>query len=411
MAQTSGSLGAYIYGFKPTPSLVFYEWDVTEQTSPVGYRNVVSGVASFGKTLGTGENASMQFEDTVLDFSSLESEYAAQVQCFTFRNTETQYYLSNLRVWMPSGTALASGGNIEYAASGTWIYNAVLPSGAGNTMPTSLPSEGNVYNQNDESAIIQGLLDTDVSQFVYMGLTVPSGLALGRYGEGGTGDLTFRVTYDWYNHLIPQYATPEGTQYPRLWSYPDISTMVSGFHVYTEELWSKAPLARSGELVLGFIGCGNYTPPLYTTPPEWTRLTSTKNPEIFYKFYDEKDASGMNYQWIPNFSNGYDFSSTFIRVVGGIAPSGITWDSSEPASTIQIPDKSLVVYHFQIFDSAITELPTDVIMLASGSPPGMPAPTWAIGYKNYAQAGSDAVADWTTDGPYMYCSRVVIPYR
>jgi len=424
MATTSGVLGSYIYGYKTTPSLAFYEWDITEETSPVGYRNVSSGVISFVKTLGTSEALAMQFEDTVLDFSALEDTYAAQVQCFSFLNTETQYYVSNLRLWMPSGTALDTGGYIEYAASGTWIYNATLPSGAGNTMPTTLPTQGNIYNQNDETAILQGQLDTSVSQFVYLGLSVPSGMALGRYGVGGTGNMVFRVTYDWYNQVSPSYLTPEGyPNYPRNWSYPDSESISSGYHFWENDVWTTSPTANSGELLLAFITISNYNADNWIKPPEWTSLSEPDAiPDInsYYKFFDAKDASGLLYRWKANDYNNNDITSTIVRIIGGVAPSVSGYQTiasaSMTADNMSITEKSLVVYYFAVpsFNS-FASFPSDIIFAASGQFSGAEAvgATWALGYKNYANGNQvDGGWSWTSESStWISMQRIIVPYR
>lgn len=202
MPTTSGTLGSYIYGYSPTPSIIFYEWDVEEFTTPSGYRNVPSGVVSFVKELSASGGIPMQFEDTVIDFDSLQAEYSARAQCFSFVNNSSSYTVSNMRFWMPASGALDNA-HMEYSASGTWHYNATLPSGYGLEIPVSLPDNQNIKNQDDTTLYMRGVSDEQTSQFIYLGLTVPSGHTWGRYGSGGTGDLTFRVTFDWYNSLAP----------------------------------------------------------------------------------------------------------------------------------------------------------------------------------------------------------------
>jgi hypothetical protein len=205
MTTTSGIIGSYVFATRDVPLLNIYEWDVSE-TSPIGYRNVVSGVASFVKQLNVA--SPMEFEDTILDFTdSITTSYTATMQCITFGLANTPFNISNFRFWIPSGTALTldSGAHVEYAASGIWIPNATLPSGYGTVVPISIPSERNIYRQDDTLAYLQGQSDSDVSQFIYISLSVPSGHSLGRWGQGGSGTLDFRISYDWYNTFYEEW--------------------------------------------------------------------------------------------------------------------------------------------------------------------------------------------------------------
>lgn len=425
MATTSGTLGGYIYSSQNQPSLAIYEWDVTEAASPVGYRSVVSGVASFVKQLGPSSAASMQFEDTVLDFSSdLDETYAARVQCFTFINTTGTFRLSNMKVWMPSGTALDTGAHLEIVASGTWHHNAVLPSGAGFAMPTSLPATQNVFRQdNDREMWLTA--DTHSSEFVYMGLHVPSGLTFGRYGIDGTGDLVFRITYDWFDTLVPTYQTPEGyPNYPRNWAYPfeTPAGATSGFHYYEDEVWMQAPYARDDELLIALFTVGNYNMGNVTAPPEWTQIYqggSVPDMHAYYKTYDEADASGMSYQWLIPFSNGNDAVGHVIRIMNGGTPIASGWQKSSNTSQatltdLTITEKAVVLYYFTSRADVweITELPSDIIIWASGAGQAgdYNVPNWAIGYKNYPQAGVDGGGTFAGQDD-IGCLRIVIPYE
>lgn len=200
MAFTSGSLGAYIYGELNAPTTQFFEWDVREVSSPVGTRMIAGGHPAFVKELSTSIPGAMQFEDVVMNYAddSLSGVYPSRVQAFTFSLTDSDFSVSNLRFWMPSGTALNSSGHMEFAASGTWIPNALLPSGVGTEVPTALPSLHNVLRQDDVFGNLDFADDTHVSQFVYLALSVTSGMPLGQYGLNSNGDMAFRMTYDWY---------------------------------------------------------------------------------------------------------------------------------------------------------------------------------------------------------------------
>jgi hypothetical protein len=200
MAFVSGILGGYIYGELNAPSTQFFEWDVREASSPAGTRDIYAGHPAWVKELGVESNKALEFEDVIMDYANddLSGVYPGRVQCWTIGLTNDNFSISNLRLWMPSGTALNSSGHLEFAASGTWFQNPTLPSGNGTVMPTALPALQNIIRQDDIFGNLDFSQDSNVSQFVYMGLSVTSGMPLGQYGLNSNGDLAFRVTYDWY---------------------------------------------------------------------------------------------------------------------------------------------------------------------------------------------------------------------
>ena len=200
MAYTSGLIGAYIFGELNAPTTQIFEWDVRELSSPVGTRTIAGGHPAFVKELGVTIPKAMQFEDVVIDYGNdaLSGIYQSRVQAFTIGLANNDFSISNMRFWMPSGTALNSSGYMEFAASGTWIPNALLPSGEGTEVSTTLPTLQNVIRQDDVFGNLDFADDTHVSQFVYLSLAVTSGMPLGQYGLNSNGDLAFRVTYDWY---------------------------------------------------------------------------------------------------------------------------------------------------------------------------------------------------------------------
>jgi len=200
MATTSGTLGSYTFGELNTPTVQIFEWDVTELSSPIGVRHIYAGHPAWVKELGTTISKAMKIEDVILDYAndSLSGLYQSRAQCFTIGLAKDTHSISNLRLWMPSGTALNSSGHLEFASSGVWTPNPTIPSGEGGIMPTSLPATRNILRQDGIFGNLDLTTDTHTSQFVYMVLTVTSGMPLGQYGLNSNGDLAFRVTYDWY---------------------------------------------------------------------------------------------------------------------------------------------------------------------------------------------------------------------
>ena len=188
-------LGGFINADRLVPKLIFHEWNVNE-ASPTGTRNNAGGHAAFIKVLDDSSAGAMEFDDIIIDYTTPEE--VSKVQCFTCHVSGIQYGVSNLRFWAPTVTALAAGGNLEYAASGTWVQNAVLPSGNGLAVPTTLPTLPNIRNQDGQSYTISWT-DEGSSEYIYMAISVPSGMPLGQYGNGVNGNLVFRLTYDWYS--------------------------------------------------------------------------------------------------------------------------------------------------------------------------------------------------------------------
>lgn len=198
MPTTSGLIGAYLYGDRLYPSTSFHSFNVYEFSSPVGTRNLVSGAFAFISEIGPNTSRPLEFRNIVLDFDSgISGLYQSLTECVLFRSTNTRFNISNMRFWMPSGTALQPSGHIEFYASSEWLYNFGMPSGDYGVVPSSLDTAYNLKKQ-DGLKYIKAADDVDVTEFIYMKITVPSGYSLGKYGLGGSGTLAFAVTYDWY---------------------------------------------------------------------------------------------------------------------------------------------------------------------------------------------------------------------
>lgn len=179
------------------PQTQFFSWDTQEFTSPLGMRNLESGHFAFIKVIGNHLAAPLEFRNVILDFTgTISGTYQSLTECVTFRETTNRHNISNMRFWMPSGTALTSG-HIEYIPSGAWVYNAHIPSGYGIPVPTILPSSENI-KRCDGLSYIQDGDDINVSEFIYLVISVPSGHFLGRFGIDGFGTLGFKMTYDFF---------------------------------------------------------------------------------------------------------------------------------------------------------------------------------------------------------------------
>ncbi len=355
MAINSGILGGYVYAYQPVPSLYFYEWDVDDYTPPDGYRNVVSGVSSFAGVVDNTNANAMVFDRMVVDHTELQPEYSSKVQCVTFINTTGTFAISNMRFWMTDDTALTnSDANLEFAISGVWVQGATMPSGYGEVVPTSLPDAQNV-RRTDCFPKMKGLLDNDTSEYIYMGMTVPSGTALGQYGAGINGDLQFRVTYDWYNSVSQPStsgASSGVTPVPPVPSAPYIvayGTPGSGWNegVFDVSKDLQEPASESGDLLFAFVGQDHYEDittvlePPATSGTDWqlvldgsTEQSYTWQPDIWV-YYRESYGTGAE-SGVWTITSGYgDMNGFIFNVRGGadIVGSGISWLQGVPNYT------------------------------------------------------------------------------
>lgn len=198
MSYTSGKIGGYLFADREYPNIEIYSWNVSESSSPIGMRNLPSGHFAFYRPVGQHIFHPLEFRDIVKDFDNLSPEYQSTTECISFRQTNNRFSISNMKFHMPSGGILGSFGHLEFTSSGVWHYDARIPSGVGGAIPTALPTLLNLRRQ-DGLGYIDGADDIHVSEFIYLVLTVPSSLPLGKYGYGGSGgNIAFGLTYEMY---------------------------------------------------------------------------------------------------------------------------------------------------------------------------------------------------------------------
>ena len=99
--STSGLIGGYILADREWPKTAFYSWNVSEVTSPLGMRNLVSGHFAFNKVVGLHTAHPLEFRNLILDFTdTISGLYQSTTECITFRQENNRFNLSNLRFWM-----------------------------------------------------------------------------------------------------------------------------------------------------------------------------------------------------------------------------------------------------------------------------------------------------------------------
>lgn len=170
------------------PVINFFQFDIAgpdpllnNYTTPLGILNETdAGALKFGVI---NLDASAQSDTKVLN---------ARVT-----NMGGNLFIRNMRFWAPSVIFPAAiSYNKATAGSTGWIDNNVITSASG-IVPTILPTSQNLFRHDGHPAI-SGLTTAEVSQWVYLNLSVTSSLAVGNYGgSNGQGVLRYRMTFDY----------------------------------------------------------------------------------------------------------------------------------------------------------------------------------------------------------------------
>jgi hypothetical protein len=182
----------------PIPVVAAYEFDITK-SNPQFVRHIPSGSPAYVRTLGSGTLGEYMFWETKSDQGYYESY---QTKVVVFRVTTTGNIISNMKFWTPDDSVLSQGSSYyQFAVSGTWLaFPQFATSGQVNMVevPTTLPTSQNLFKQ-DGGTSITGILDEDVSQYIYASLCLEETYPNGRHGagDGSFGRFEHRVTYDY----------------------------------------------------------------------------------------------------------------------------------------------------------------------------------------------------------------------
>ncbi len=191
----------------PVPTIRFSSWDNTELADPVGTRHLVSGAFAYDKELGLGCSNAMSFNNLKLSLTNEDPFVGSAVAVvnvsvpnFGTLQASGLSAVYNMRLWLPSGsgTAIASSAaSLQFITSGVWIPNLSFPSGFGQVMLTSLPTQFNLRRIDGQSALVS-FNDANVSEWIYMRLFLDRDFPVGTYGICGSGLLRPRLTFDFY---------------------------------------------------------------------------------------------------------------------------------------------------------------------------------------------------------------------
>jgi hypothetical protein len=209
------------------PFLRIHEWNIGENSSPVGVRNVPAGSPAFKQIISvdcetsdplnlSSTSGTLLFEDTKFEvFGASQSHLESRVAAITVHVVTDTVAIGNLKLYLQNDSAFQASQDegldrafIQFTTSGIWQPGALLPSGAGVKLETFIPNNPNVFRQDGALALVN-TNDFNSSQFIYMNLVSPLGTPLGTYGICGSGLVTFCLGFDyWCNDFILEFGDP-----------------------------------------------------------------------------------------------------------------------------------------------------------------------------------------------------------
>lgn len=205
------------------PPVQITQWNI-DGPNPSGWRQVESGVYKpISKLYWVGGFTAQRESGVALDMGDVivnknqATEFYTDTVCFTVNqgevNSNPDSFFDNasgisigmkiygMRFWLHNHDAI-SGYNPTFYFIGhrTWHQGLHLTSGTAGIqeVSTSLPTSQNIY-KNASDIFISGVFrDKQISDFIYLVGLFPSGTyTLGTYGGLGSGNFTFRLSYDW----------------------------------------------------------------------------------------------------------------------------------------------------------------------------------------------------------------------
>ena len=175
------------------PTIRWSHWAVSG-VSPSGSRHLTNH-ASYVQQLGTAAGQSLDFgsvNNTLAKVHSLTCAVTAAVDAMNGANEA----LFNMKFWIPDFSDYSTGTFFfNGLPSGVWIQNIALTDASGRFIPTTLPSGQNFYRQDDWPEISGASSDSEVTQFMYLSVSVDTDVPPNVYGGQGGGHV-YRMTFD-----------------------------------------------------------------------------------------------------------------------------------------------------------------------------------------------------------------------
>lgn len=179
------------------PSIKFSEFAVSG-VDPTGQRHQLTH-SSFVKRLS-------QAPDELLDFGIINTTFTKKttetkvVVAFSDNFNDATEAIFNMRFWLPDISDFLQGTfNFNGFASGVWmsgLYENKLTDASGLYIPTFLPSGYNLRRQDGWPEISGVNQDSQVTEFIYLGVTCDTDVPAKRYGGEG-GGFVYRLTWDY----------------------------------------------------------------------------------------------------------------------------------------------------------------------------------------------------------------------
>ena len=221
MPTASGFYSNTVIGKLRAPAQII-QWNISK-VRPSGWRHIESGVYRPEAKIGwVGGFPAQGASGNALDFGQVEVEntgFWTPTVGLTFNLGEVNTHPSsffvnattvgtnlkafNMKFWMPNKTVFTDVGYSPVFYYNTyWVWQSGIqmrdttPGAA--VVPSSLPASQNLYSKNNSIFVSGVFQDLEFSHYVYIAAQFPSGnYTLGNYGGLGSGNFTFRVTYDW----------------------------------------------------------------------------------------------------------------------------------------------------------------------------------------------------------------------
>lgn len=181
------------------PTVEWVEQDPA--TDPSGSRHLKSGGAGFLKTLGTTAGTELDFgtlnntnsgvlSDTKLTYARVDS-FGDSSGVFNMR-----FFLNSTSAW-----GLGTYRFLEFRTLHFQPSTFVVNEGSVDT-PTAVPATTNLVGTTQFPEYqfgqpwMSGTIDSDASQYVYLGVFVGTDVPVGTYGGAGAGSFKYRLLYD-----------------------------------------------------------------------------------------------------------------------------------------------------------------------------------------------------------------------
>lgn len=177
------------------------EWIEQNPTvDPSGFRADKDPTKGFLKTLGTGAGEA-------LDYGQLNTTGSGAIT-----NTKLLYArvsdlgdasgVFNMRMFLSNTSAWGAGTYRFLESKRLHFSNGLELNSASNNTPTTVPTVANISGTITEPEFplgkpwMSGIIDNDVSQYVYTAIEVGVNVPVGTYGGAGLGTFRYRLLYD-----------------------------------------------------------------------------------------------------------------------------------------------------------------------------------------------------------------------